>query len=415
MRKPILTTLVFVFILLQGYSQTFNNCIEKGDSCFEQRELHLAISYYQEALKIKPERLHKTIDALNVLSKLGDTYFEITDYQTAMSLYFRYLDEELIKNNDSIVTSTYNKIGRSYSRLNQFEQSLKFFNKAKLNCPLDDIKMQGVLNNNIADVYYQVGNYVEAKKYFKIAQEFFIEADFSDGLFVININLGNLAQIENKVDYAKTFLQKAERIAIDNKDTTFIVISQIYLAKYYINISDYDNAESQLEWTLENAIRYNMPQYISESYENFVKLYEKQNKYKKAFEYLKLSKQSSDSLFNINTNRNYADLEAKYSIREKEEENQLLKKDQELSSSKVIAQKKSIWLLSGLFVTSLLFLVLFLFQLNTRSKSRKLLEAQNKEIKKSQTQLKDLNYQYEKLIAKYESGQSDNKPSVELS
>jgi uncharacterized protein YoxC len=59
-------------------------------------------------------------------------------------------------------------------------------------------------------------------------------------------------------------------------------------------------------------------------------------------------------------------------------------------------------MLLGLVAIAVLFIGLFYYQRVKRSKAKKLLEIQNKEIKKSKKQLQDLNRQYEKLIAKYE-------------
>lgn len=59
-------------------------------------------------------------------------------------------------------------------------------------------------------------------------------------------------------------------------------------------------------------------------------------------------------------------------------------------------------MLSSLVFLSVIFMGLFYYQRVKRSKAKKLLEIQNKEISKSKKQLEDLNFQYEKLISKYE-------------
>ncbi len=401
-------------ILFQVNAQDFQVILTKGDSCFNTRELHQAASYYRQALETKPERLMTKESEVIVLSKLGDTYFELADYQQSLQYFFKFLDKDCVKNKDSLKSVTYNRIGRCYGNLKQNEQALKFYEKTKETAG-DDPRAQGRAYNNIADVYLQMEKYKEAAKYFEKAQVFFKQANYPIGTIVTDINLGVLAQKENKIEFAEQLLKKAVSLAIEINDTAYIVITQIYLAEYYIKISDYDNAEIQLQWTLENAIKNNMPQYITDSYRDFVELYEAKKDYKKAFEYSKLFKTSSDSIFNINLNRDYADLEAKYSIQEKETENELLKKDQQFSESKVLAQRKYIWMLSGVVILAFLLIILFFYQRIKRNKARKLLEIQNKEIKKSQKQLEDLNFQYEKLIAKYEGDDSSNKPTVELS
>ena len=60
------------------------------------------------------------------------------------------------------------------------------------------------------------------------------------------------------------------------------------------------------------------------------------------------------------------------------------------------------------FELSILFVVLIFIQRMRISKAKNLLEAQNKEITKSKAKVKDLNFQYEKLIQKYEGDTNIN-------
>lgn len=410
--NKILLFLVSVFLFTTTiYSQDFKNLVSKGDSCFQQRELHQAISFYQNALKIKPEKLLSNQNEVFLLSKLGDSYFELAEYQTALEFFFKFIEKDYIKSKDSILTSAYNRIGRSYGNLKQNKQALKFYKKAKETAGLSP-EAQGVAYNNIADVYLQMKKNKEAKEYFLKAEKYFEEANYANGLIVANINLGTLALEENKIEFAEQLLTKSLQIAKDNFDTTYIVISEIYLAEYYIKILDFDNAEMHLKWALKNAIHNNMPQYIDEAYGGFVKLYETKKDYENAFKYLKLFKANSDSLFNLNSSKEYAELEAKYSIREKEKENDRIKKEQQLTESRVLAQRKYIWMLLGVVILSILSISLVIYQRVKRAKARKFLEHQNKEILKSKKQLEDLNYQYEKLISKYEGGTTKDSPEL---
>ena len=177
----------------------------------------------------------------------------------------------------------------------------------------------------------------------------------------------------------------------------------INLGDYYSKKLDYDNAEKHLEWALKTAIQKNVRESILESYNSFVNLYKAKGEYEKALEYMGLFKACNDSISNANQNREYAELETKYSIKEKEKELLVANNEQQLSESRINEQSRYIWFLSIIVAFSLLLIILIYIQYIKRKKSKNELLLKNAEILKSKKLLEDLNFQYEKLIEKYET------------
>jgi uncharacterized protein HemY len=208
---------------------------------------------------------------------------------------------------------------------------------------------------------------------------------------------------ENNIGSALKNFNRARMLAQEEHDTlTYIVIS-INLGDYYTKIADYKNAQKYLEWALENSKKQNAPMFLSETYKSLVSLYKAKKEYKVALGYMEQYKLISDSIVNQNSNREYAELEAKYSIRESEKQNDILIKEQKFTTAQISLQKQYIWILSILVIVSIVFIILFIMQRMKRANALKLLEQQNVEIRKSKKQMEDLNLQYEKLIEKYES------------
>ena len=414
--RVVISILILVFSISYSYSQTpsIEEYVNKGDSCRQIRDLNHALSFYKKALDVKPERLIVEFNEVLIYDRLGFIYTELTEYQTALKYYFIFLDKEVVKNNDSLLTIVYTQIGINYDFINQHDQALKFYKKS-LETVGDNPRDVGRAYNNLADSYLRKKQYELAKNYFVKALDIFTDIAANDGIIVTNINLGTIEVENNRIETAQHYFLNAESIAAEAKDTLYLTISRVYLADFYITITDFDKAEEKLEWALQMATEKNMPQYIKESYGKYVDLYEKQKDYKNAFVYLKKYKASSDSIFNLNSSREYAELEAKYSIQEKVKENELLKKEQQYAKAKVKSQELYNWGLSIIVILTLLFLTYLYIQRIKRTKVRKQLERQNKEIKKSKKQMEDLNRQYEKLIEKFEGGDSTNKPSVEIS
>ncbi len=404
-------SLTVFFLLLISFTftsaQDIKSYIVKGDSLVEKRAFTQAINIYHKALDLKPERIITEKEEVDIFLKLGIAYTDIAEYQKALTYFFKYLDKDVVKSNDSLLSNIYNSIGVNYNYLNQIDQALKFYKKSIEVSGKDSIKI-GSAYNNMANIYHDKKEYELSEEYYKKALFYFDKKNFYKGVVASVMNLGIIEMESNRMETSLEYLNKAKKLALEKHDTiTYIVIS-INLGDYYTKVGDYQSSEEYLNWALENAKKQNARLFISESYKSLVKLYKKKKDFEKAFNYLELFKANSDSIFHQNSDRDYAELEAKYSLREKDKEMQLLKNEQKYTEAQVKAQEKYTWVLSGLVAFAILFLGLLISQRAKRSKSRLLLEAQNKEIKKSKKQLQDLNRQYEKLIDKYE-GQSTSE------
>ena len=409
-------SLVLLSILLftsNSFSQEFQSYLSKGDSCVNNREFQEAVFLYKKAINLKPEKLITEDTAVIVFYSLGAAYSGLAEYQNALKYYFMYLEKEVVSKNNSLKGEAYNSIGNCYGYLNKYDLSLKFFKKALAIVDKDSSSIARMYNN-VADTYLQQKKVEQAKINFEKALAYISGTKDSIGMLVISINLGRIALDENRIENAQMYIEKANSIAEAKKDTIFLIITKVYLADFYIKIRSFKEAEDNLFWALKYAKEKKHPDFLMEAYKSFIMLYKAQDKYKEAFRYLNEYKISSDSIFNENTNAEYENLEVKYTMREKEKETELLKKEKNLTELKVNAQEKYIWVLAILFVLVTAFLMLVVFQRQRRAKAKSELEQKNKEIIKSQKQLQDLNRQYEKLIERYE-GNEPNKPNVELS
>jgi len=345
---------------------------------------------------------------------MANVYTEIAEYQKAIEYMLKYVEKDIVQGRDSLLSPAFNSIGVNYNYLGQSDKALKFYNKAVETAEGDLIHIGGAYNN-MANIYQIKGDLDLAKGYYKKSLSNFEQSNHYKGIVATVMNIGIIEMQEKHMEKALEYLDRARNLAKEKYDTLTYIIVCINLGDYYTQASDYQKSKECLNWALKNAKIQNARLYISESYKSLVNLYKTKEDYENAFKYLELFKASSDSIFNLNSNREYAELETKYSVREKDAENQLLLKEQQLTEAQYKSQQKYIWMLSGLVILAILFIGLFYLQRRKVAKAKRVLEAQNKEIKKSQKQLEDLNRQYEKLIDKYEGGSSENKPQKELS
>ena len=397
-----LTQLILAILLLSSgvYAQDFKSYYAKGDSCLYKRDFQEAVFYYRKALTHKPEKLITEDKSVLIFNNLGIAYTALTEHENALKYFFLFLEKDLLKKDKYLKFDVLNSIGKCYGLLHEYDLALDFFKKA-IKEGQDSASIARIYNN-IADTYQANSEIEQAKTNFKKALNYIPKSKDDIALLIINLNLGDIALNENRIENAQTYILKANSIAEQIQDTLFIVISKVYLANFYIKVHSYKQAQEELEWALKYARLEKTPDYLMKAYQSYILLFESQEMYKEAFEYLNEYKTCSDSVFFLNRSAEYESLEEKYSIREQENEMEQLKNERYLTQLKVDAQEKYIWLLAILVVLVTIFLIFGGFIHYKRSKSRAELEQKNKEIIKSKKQLEDLNFQYEKLIQRIE-------------
>ena len=110
MNKILILLGLLVLFSFELNAQEFQEYIAQGDSCVEQRDFRVAINFYKRALEIKPERILQDLDEVVVLSKIAKVYTEIAEYQKAIEYLLRYIEKDIVKQSDTLLSLTYNSI-----------------------------------------------------------------------------------------------------------------------------------------------------------------------------------------------------------------------------------------------------------------------------------------------------------------
>ncbi len=155
--------------------------------------------YYNRNLfdKTKKEIQNSILDRVTnrYLLKYGKILYKIADYDSALNLYFRYLETERdIKNRRLKRASTYNNIGLIYAKKGEYKKALDYYFK-DLNIAISNYgeyhQEVAITYNNIAMAYYKMKKYEEAIEYLKKA------------LFIYEITLGE--NHKNTIGVIKAF------------------------------------------------------------------------------------------------------------------------------------------------------------------------------------------------------------------
>ena len=210
MKKHLCLFLLIILITTNLFSQDFQLNLDRGDSCLEQRELPAAILFYKQALESKPERIIIEQNEVIVFSKLAFVYNKIAEYQKSIEYYFKYLDKDIIKENDSLLTTTYNAIGVNYDFLKQDDLALKFYKKSIEASNGNSIRI-AIVYNNLAYIYWKKSEPKMAKEYYKKSLAIFEEQNYYFGIISTQMNLGVMEFESNNLEVAYKIKQENKR------------------------------------------------------------------------------------------------------------------------------------------------------------------------------------------------------------
>ncbi len=325
-----------------------------------KRDSHEALSLLLDALDI-----HKKVGnrggELNLSKILADYHLTYGDINKAKDLFQQVIDEgEGIVKRVTIVDS-WNGIGLIHQKKGKYQEALHYFNKALELAAENKMNVWvNLLRGNIGDTYFLMGRFEDAIPLLKddltTSQEFKINENLSK----IHKNLGEIYLNLNQMDKAEVHLNEALKEAKRNRQ--YYILADVYrlLGERYAQVN-------------QNAISMNF---------HLKSLYLK------------------DSLHSLNNSvaTRIAEINRIYDLRNKEQEEARLIKENTLKS--IVIEKQKFWVIAIILVA--LIISGFLFVLYNIIKKRKIVNQKLNEqydvIVTQKEQIEQFNSKLEKEI-----------------
>lgn len=273
-----------------------------------------AIDSYFSALKCF-ESTNSLADIYTVYLNLGGAFYQYKELDNA-NTYFKKAEKiALTLDNAADLVSIYTNLGGVNEALNNDSVALEYYNKAKLYCTKtgDELDM-AIIDFDIASLQIEEhkvsdnSRRVEAIKVFRKTKDIFKKYEAANYYLSNVVSLGRELTKLNELAEGKGFLEEAEKIALEIKD--------------YVNlIQVYDGLASNAR--LSGDV-------LGER--NYLKSYILYN----------------DSLFQESKAKAITELQTKYETEKKEQENQLLSKENEKKQLGIYFSIGALVLLSGL-------------------------------------------------------------------
>ncbi|MEZ5196942.1 MAG: tetratricopeptide repeat protein [Bacteroidales bacterium] len=332
----------------------------------EMADYDMAIEYYNKSLDIE-KKADNWDGILNTTLNIGNIYYALSNFNKALSLYFDGL--RIAEDRDDIkgIQDSYNNIGSTYSELNNVDSALYYLNRSyEISLELNDIENQASILNNLGTIFFAKNDYATALEYYHQALE--IETRYDDLWSEANTvrNIGGV----------------------------------------YLMMEKFDKALDYFSQAVELSKRIEAKNLLMSLYGDISEVYEFKGDFEQSLQFYKRASNLNDSIYNEESARQIAEIEAQYTFRNKDQQLQLVTKDNELKSLKIKTQTYLIYIFASLIVLVLVLVIVFYTRSRNSRRARVLLEEKNERITEQKILL-------EKTISELRESEEKQKSLIE--
>ncbi len=331
----------------------------------------------------------------NAQANIGTVYHHQGKIPNALEYLYKSLKvcEEL--NNKAAISITLNNIGAIYFEQEEFKKALDCYEKSlKINRELKDKRWIGNLMNNIASIYDQQGNKAKALECLLEGLKNYEEIGHKRGISSSLNNIAGIYKEQNKIAEALEYYNKSLKIREEllDKDGTAGVLNNI--ADLKLKNGETKDAFIYAQKGMQTSKEIGYPNLISRSANILKRIFQKQNKYKEAFEMFELEIKMKDSIKNEETQKAAIKNQLKYDYEKKEAVAEAEHKS-ELKNQDIIASEKNrkqklitLFVIAGLLLV-LIFAVFVFRTLRITRKQKLLIEKQKTIVEEHQKEIID--------------------------
>jgi signal transduction histidine kinase len=327
-----------------------------------------ALKYNQKALKIA-ERIDFKSNIPSCQTNIGIIHRNQGNLDRALKYHKKALKGFRETGNERNVIKAYSNLGTVYGEKHEYSRALEHFYKALKKAKELNIKPSiGIIYDNMASVHKKEKRFTRAMHYYGRSLDIFRELGYKDRMA---LSFGNLASLN---------IGMAEDSSGDKQ-------------KRYRKAIDYSLKELDLAMESGSLMR------KKQAYHNLSLAYAGLKDFKEAYQYQKQYQRIKDSLFNKNKNRQIEEVETRFQMEARAQENELLKKQNQLQKTRI----KRANLIRNLTIAGIVlisvFSVFFFWRYRKQRKLTQDLRVKNAYIREQTDRLDRLNQTKNQLIS----------------
>ena len=357
-----------------GFYKTVNM---RGIIEYTNQNPQKAMDYFLECNKIiEKYKLPKKIYQ-NSLNNIGIVYEQMGEREKATQFSIKLINYQEKNNLKPLKTGPYNQLGNNLKFYKKYDEALIYFNKAlSIETELKNFSGMAICENNIGNLYDDLKKNKEAINHYEKGLGYAESANYKLLQTDLLTNAGRLYRKEKNYAKAEKYLKKSEILCRELEASQSLETVCGSLGDLYFFQKKYDLSEKYYQEALALAKEIQDPEYLYIAHEDLADLYEAKGDYKKALYHKKTAEVSKDSINKIDIAKNTEDLLRKYETGKKEQ--QIAIKNIQINS----ANKQKWFLLLGIFLVSVIGILIF-YQSRNRKKSNDKLQILNEELDKA--------------------------------
>ncbi len=337
---------------LKYYLKALEIMLEFGDKS-QEAGLYGNIGVSYQDLGNSPEALSNYMKSLSLYNELGDkrgaatALGNLSRIQTSRGNYPQALEYHLASvklfeelGNKNGMATAYLNIAVIYSRLNNKPEQLNYL-MAALRVFEEIGSKQGIAraNSSIGNLYQSQDNFEDAVKYQLKSLAIYEEISDKSGIATAHVNISAVKNRQGKYSEALEHGLTALELRREAGVMDHIVNSLFNIAYTYRYTGDYHLARKYLEECLTLSEKIGTKNEIENSYLLLSKLDSLEGKFEQALKHYKMYIIYKDSLNNKESQQQIAELKLQYETEKKDQEIELLNKDNEIKSLQLSRQK----------------------------------------------------------------------------
>lgn len=353
------------------------NALQKNVRPFQASQPFWSLQIAQRSLDVSRE-LDWDLGIAKAHKLLGRTYRILSQYSAALEDYLNAEQILLEMDAPNELTEVWNNIGVIYSILEDYDKALPYHEKAlQLSREIENTYLESYVLNTLGDVYRASNNYKKALESHQEALKVSIDTDNLYGQAPSTKNIGNTYYEMGDYEQAKEYFIKARELYRSIPSDLGIAITSIDLARTQWKIQEYEKGIANAKMAFVLAKKVGAIERIIESLVILIAIYKDMGDFEQAFFFQNEHEHYYDSLQSVSRTLEIGRLESQFEISKKDQENEFLKKENELRQTTIFWQ----WLVMGS-----IFLLTFILAYSRWSISKK-----NKKIQEQSIELEDTN------------------------
>lgn len=330
-------------------------------------EMRIAVEYHQKAVDIILGMDNPAYLA-HIYSDLGIDYAELGDYDKSTEYFLKSLstyEAMLAEKEDRSILFNYaiclNNVGINYDLLGLHDKALESYQESmKISKEIGDDELTADGLNNIGLIYELKGEYEIALEFLNQALAMYEILGYKRTIAIATANIGMIYSSLEDYEQSIVYHQRTLNVFKQIEDKSSEALATVNIASTYMDMERYQEAYPYIVHAIGMATEINSKTTLKMGYEILSEYYKATFNYKDAYEIQKKVNALNDSLYKLELTENIAEMQTKYETEKKEQEIQLLTKDNEIQTLKIKKQSSQLYFLIA-FVVFILLLSYLIF------------------------------------------------------